>query len=375
MKLKITKHNIPDLMLLTIISGILSTNGFLKYLVVILISMILLLKNRKINITLEIKGILYPIVYYVLIGIMIAILSGNVSIYTFKQIAFYSVPCLFSIALYSSVSLKRFKKMTQIQFWSILIIFLIKKIPEYNPIDLLESELAFVFGAYILYFIYLKKNFNVSIAIIALILAHKRIVIVAIVIVTFIYYIIDIFKEVNKRKVLMSVYIVFIGLAFFLIYFIKSGEFLLFVREYQINTQGRADYIYPIFNDLYSFSIFFSGRGIGYVLNVLHVYPLKNLHNDILAMFIEIGFVGSIIYFYLYKLFFDRLYIRKGERIARFIMLLFIYTFILYISDNVSIYISYLIPFYMIILSSRNNDEISQNTKKIQNSTRSNLKS
>lgn len=357
MKLKISKQNVTNLLLFTIISGILSTNGFIKYLVILLMTMVLLLKSKEIKNTFEIKGIVFPIVYYIIIGMILAIFKNNVTIYTFKQIAFYVVPCLFSIALYSNVSIKTFIRITQVQFWSILIIFFIKQIPEYNPIDLLESELAFVFGAYVLYFIYIKKFFYTSIACIALILAHKRIVLGAIVLVIIIYFILKLLKKENKGKLMITVYGISVMLMFFLIYFIKSGDFLLFTRAHQINTQGRAESIYPIFNNLYSFSLLFIGNGIGYVLNVLKDYPIKNLHNDILAIFIEIGFVGSIIYFYLYKLFFYGLYIRKGSKITNFIILLFIYNFILYITDNVSIYVSYLIPFYMIILSSINHDE------------------
>ena len=71
-----------------------------------------------------------------------------------------------------------------------------------------------------------------------------------------------------------------------------------------------------------------------------------NLHNDLLKFYIELGFIGFLIYlasfgaaFYFVDKYFSKLQ-------TCFFFAIYVYTMVLFATDNVRIYMIYMIPIY-----------------------------
>lgn len=146
-------------------------------------------------------------------------------------------------------------------------------------------------------------------------------------------------------------------------YFITSGLFERILSGMNINTMGRLTF-YSYFIRFYEWSLLFLGRGVGFVTKQLSItkateggakyglYGVMALHNDILKTYIELGFVGSVLWFLYYLRYMTaQLKKRYGYRTERTWCLLLIYAFITYSTDNTMNYYVFQIVFYTIIAS------------------------
>lgn len=107
--------------------------------------------------------------------------------------------------------------------------------------------------------------------------------------------------------------------------------------------------LYNIFKATSEFSLFYFGDGLGSVMNKLAIirYPITNLHSDWLMCYMEIGLLGLLIYLLLYY----KIFKKFGNKNYMTLYLAIIYLFVIYLTDNVMIYINILIGFYTITLS------------------------
>lgn len=127
---------------------------------------------------------------------------------------------------------------------------------------------------------------------------------------------------------------------------IATGWLRELAVAYNINFMGRLDF-YDFFRNYYDLSPLFTGQGYGFVEKLLEVtnstvsgdvtrlYGVMGLHSDILRMYIELGFLGSLLYFFYYlKILPDRIQKIGGYDSVRIYFLLTIYAFITYTTDN-----------------------------------------
>ena len=104
----------------------------------------------------------------------------------------------------------------------------------------------------------------------------------------------------------------------------------------------------------YSFSISYIGKGIGWVknwMNHVDIFQLENLHNDFLAAYIELGFAGYVLWLLSFVFIFSSLKKHTDAKKLHIGFLFFIYLFLNMLTDNTYIYISFMMPFYLIIFS------------------------
>lgn len=339
---------------------ILSKPGSGKYLVSIILLSILFIEASNKNI-LSKKLIrltmifIVPSIYIFIYTLIIILINQDLSFfnYTIKQVILMIIPIITSY----SITILFGKKMDipKLMFISTIIVFLLNNIAKfelnYFMENLFEGTEAFIFGLYLIYFLYRKDKLNFIICLIVMYLAHKRIVLAASIISLAMFYIVNKLKNKNQIIYNSTVYIIVIFTSVIFVYMVESGELIKFFYKYNINDMGRL-HLYSIFDGLYEYSVMFKGLGVGYVDKILEVKDLyfgSNLHSDFLKMYIEIGMIGYIFYFivqyYIYK------YIRTiNINISNLYIYAIIFTQINYFTDNLLIYIYYLIPLYTIIL-------------------------
>ena len=116
------------------------------------------------------------------------------------------------------------------------------------------------------------------------------------------------------------------------------------------------------------FSLFYLGKGLGIVETLLenwNITTYTNLHSDILKFYIEMGFLGLLIYLLSYCVLFWFTEKKYDNSKMCFLFGMSLYSLLLFVTDNVSIYIMYLFPvystFFAVLSSGRKYNETKEN--------------
>lgn len=218
-------------------------------------------------------------------------------------------------------------------------------------------ELAYILGLYIIIYILsdkggtlIRNKFLFLLSCICFIISWKRIGILSLTL-ALLYY--TLFRLKGKKASFMDIKISgFIGflLCIFYIYFIISGKFVYLMKSLKIDLMGR-DIIYSYFKYFTKFSIMFFGYGSGFVsrqfdyttINDLYnMISIKAVHNDLFKMYIEIGFIGYVLWIYWWLIKKPNLLYNKfGLNKALFCFVLICYSFVIYTTDNAESYSNY----------------------------------
>lgn len=236
----------------------------------------------------------------------------------------------------------------------------------FNGSVLEMHEVAPIAAMFLFYFWYdfriqnRPKNITIRrilICCIIILLSMKRIVFVSCFFTIILFEIILIFggkknKESKKHTKLMKVAsIVFIFVMLLFVYLIRSGLLFAALSIFNIDTMARTDLWIGIKNQ-YTFSFFFLGRGLGFVskwldnnwmnLGIIGLVESTGLHSDILKYYIELGFVGFIAFFYYYLVVVTKKISREiGVSASILYYLLIVFQFLIWFTDNVSLYHNY----------------------------------
>lgn len=214
-----------------------------------------------------------------------------------------------------------------------------------------ETSYAFAFGIFAVYYVYRKKWGMFLAALLLSYIGNKRIVLLAMAVSLAVMAFSWLFKK--NKKLIYVLWGSICTLVYSYLAFIYSGGMTFWSEVFNLNSNGRLKMYDRIMNE-FSFSIGYFGKGIGVIENLLehwNITTFANLHNDLLKFYIEIGFWGLLIYLLSY---FVMLYLaekRAGESAMMYVLGILSYTFILFATDNVSIYLVYLVPFYTTIFS------------------------
>lgn len=325
-------------------------SGILKYLLaifiigLILISKIYTKNNRELRLK-YLVILLLPSLFYIIYSLIAVLFNGDFNHYIFyiKDSLFIILPVALAFFI---VNIFKGKQICEYMFYSIILSFFIMELRSLDIENLMESPYCFIFGVYVLYFIYKRNNKNIIISLIMVFLSNKRIVWGALFLSVIIWYIIKNRKN-NKLNCIIEI-LVIIGIYMY-IYIVKSGTLRYIFREYGINDQGRL-HLYSLFESRYNIDILFMGRGLGYVQYILDSinYPINLLHNDLLANYIQLGCISLLIYLML--IFFTCRFLRKINReFSTYYFIIILYTLMLGATDNVTIYFIYLLPLYLIV--------------------------
>lgn len=276
--------------------------------------------------------------------------------YCLKQMAFYICPLISAFTIFSLVKSQYYsiKEFLDIQFFSIISAFLLRVGHAFALETLLESSFAFILGAYVIYYLFEKNWFYLGISFFFMCMGHKRIVILAILLSAMVLLIKRLPIKIQNTAVFITASFE-ITILYLYLYFCYSPAFYDLRMSLSFMFSGRI-MAWETIRKYYEFNIFFNGKGIGYVLSLLqelNIPYFRNLHNDVLSLYIELGFIGGIMWLILY--FSIVITTKKPQKI--FIFALISYHMVNLCTDNISIYIMYLIPFYIIMLCLINQNE------------------
>lgn len=358
MKCQINRKTIKKFIELLVILMFLSDSGYVKYLIFFIWISYYTIKYKS-SLRINQFHIAIPSLICVAFGLFMA-LFNSFSFQAIKEGIFYILPPCGAVII-SNTHRQRSNELILDLFWATIAVFLVRTIPRFTGEDLLESQYAFIIGAFTIYFVYTKRYKEFIVSLIALFFAHKRIAMVSVIISILV---ISLFhrkkrdSRYNKRKTkkvlaFIGAMTVMVMLAW--VYVCSSGGIEKLFDRFHINTQGRVGH-WARFRDYYSFNVFSFGKGLGFVSNILQMWNIDTflaLHNDALLFFVELGFVGFCIYYFSYFsviMYFVKKY-SISYKIVMMLCTLTIYTFICCMTDNISSYINYLFPFYIIYLN------------------------
>ena len=237
-------------------------------------------------------------------------------------------------------------------------------------------EQTYAVGLCIIYYLFFdkeKKNKTAKIIllIICFILGTKRIgflgVVVAGLFALFIHK-----KGLTRRKLILTG-LAGVFISFFYLFIIYNNELFAFLSGQNINNTGR-DLIYAYFTKRTEFSPSQVGWGIAGVAKaienmdrseVMYMSVIRGMHNDILRIYVDFGFLGSLLWYS-----FNLIYVpvkllgKYGKRSATVYMAMILYVFIIYLTDNIqSSYICqislYLFPLVVYLKEKENRKQVS----------------
>lgn len=279
-----------------------------------------------------------PYLFLLLYGVGLLILSGG----EFKDLYFYFVTFSFFAFIPNLLSAAVVDRV----FFVLSFLFIIASL-KYGSggISLIDSKglyegtESFLFGLYVLWFMYRGRKSLALFALILVVVSFKRVVLLAVFASMCLYYIFIVLSSRNMVTVFLKRALYFLPFLLLVVSVgFSSGYFSDLVSEnfdYSIDhlTMGRfvmASHVYDVLSDG---KLVFFGSGPGSVY--AHVDNITqgrdvNLHNDYLKLYLEFGFFGFLVFFsFLY-----RDVIRDSSHFSVF----WLYLCILFFTDNVLVY-------------------------------------
>ena len=356
MKICIKKNELSLLLFFILVFLIISGEGILKYIALSGIIVICLIKRKFLN--MKYFNIVIPSLIYIFIGSIVAFLSGTFTFFGVKQLLIYLCSGLFSIVLFSLYGKKETIRLLDIQFIALCIAYLMLYARYFTLTEFYyESNIyAYIFGAYALIYFCQNRKVMMIFAIIFMLFDHKRIADAAFVIALIALFIIKIFRKNKHQKWIKSVStIVLIALPIGWVLMCSNGMLANIFMSLGINTMGRLEGTgaWNLAKRYYDISPLFMGNGIGFVTEWLgrgNVFSFSNLHNDFLTGYIELGFIGFFIWIITFQI---PLFGNKKQPLIKLniISVLIGFMFLNFLTDNIYLYVTFLAPFYLILLS------------------------
>ena len=255
--------------------------------------------------------------------------------YAINEAVYYYTPLIF-IIVYSQISEEQdVETILNYLFVLYVIVFLknfagqltlanLKSISFVNSYSPFESELAFVFLIFECFYLYMGKRKNAIISLILCILSFKRISMLAAIVFFIFSKWIVVKKAVNKKIVIVTT-VVFVLLPVLTCLMLNDTLEAWFYQTFHVTlneiTLTRSSRIEAVIN---------SGQikyGLGSVttyltkyLNALHGsnFSNRNLHNDLVKIYLECGILGSIVFTYIYM---------KAASVSRMLFVMMCYIF------------------------------------------------
>ena len=350
---------------------------FSKYISTLGLTLYVLMKQKK-NLNFEIKRVIkifYPLIFLMLIIEIIAIFKSEVpnvfGIKYFTRSIFIFLDRIFIyilvIDLWILVGKKAIDYLSNIFFIDEILI-LIRAFFQVGFKGIINSffgafafsegssnffevhELTFSMGLLIIYYLFFerekrKKFFRIILLIFCFILGAKRIGICGLIVASL--FSLFIYKKGLTRFKLILLGIIGILICYGYLFILYNEKFFLLLNHYGINNMGR-DLIYTYFIKRSKFSLFQIGWGIAGVskvienmnrAEVLYMVTVRGLHNDILKIYINFGFCGSLIWYIFNFIYIPLKFFRNyGKRISTLYLSLIIYMFVTYLTDNTEAY-------------------------------------
>ena len=212
-------------------------------------------------------------------------------------------------------------------------------------------DITFVMGVYVLYFVFFcpGEKHRYLYAFIALFLFFaglKRIAFLSLLVAMAFGAFGLLLGPKGKRRLMMFTAVAIVAFCYFYITIIQDGTFMRFCTEHDIEMNGR-ERIYDFISRYYTISPLYRGKGYEFCVQLLksmrgtkdQVVNINAVHNDILKMYVEMGFWGFLLWILGYYVFQTHWYIsRCGEKVALCFATISVYMLITYMTDNTLFY-------------------------------------
>lgn len=291
-----------------------------------------------------------PLSVYLIVGGVSGMFRGTYQFSTVKNILYMLLPFFVSFSMFVCYGVDA----ERVVDWQLIACIITYFLPNALYIYLWfawESTFAFSFGAFSIYYAYKKRWIFFGISLILMYVCDKRIALLGVVLALFVMMAVWFFQ--NNKKFVCAIWATITALIYGYLYLIYSGKLEAICWGLNINTNGRVQ-MYTRMANQYNFLSHFWGNGIGIIENLLEYLKIEtyaNLHNDLLKFYIELGFLGLLLYLVSYYFVLDQINKYFGDRQMRCVLGMLVYSMVLYATDNVSIYLMYLIPFYSVLFA------------------------
>ena len=212
-------------------------------------------------------------------------------------------------------------------------------------------DITFVMGVFFIYFIFFcpgekYRYVYAGIAMFLFIAGLKRIAFLSLALGVFFALFCMLLGPKGKARTVMLTAVMIVVFCYFYIFIIQKGYFTQFCTEHEIELNGR-DRIYDYISQFYEVSPSYRGKGYEFCVQLLkslkgtagQVVDITAVHNDILKMYVEMGFWGFLAWILGYYVFQTHWYLsRCGEKVAVCFMAINIYMLITYMTDNTMFY-------------------------------------
>ncbi|MGN0149706.1 MAG: hypothetical protein ACI4C7_05595 [Clostridia bacterium] len=213
-------------------------------------------------------------------------------------------------------------------------------------------DITFTYGFFLIYFLFFAKRgkeriIDSIISVIFFIIGWKRIALGALPIAILIGFSMGFMKSRIRIMIMNAICWIAILFGFGYVLFIRYDIFNLVMSFFNIDTMGRNE-VYDYIQQYYEISVTFIGYGFEYTTvllqNIMNNFPelkigVVALHNNILTVYIELGFLGFwawLIYTWLFQ--YRWLINHHGEMVAMLFIMCELYIFITYTTDNTLYY-------------------------------------
>lgn len=212
-------------------------------------------------------------------------------------------------------------------------------------------DITFVMGVYVIYFLFFchgerYRFLYAGIALFLFMAGLKRIAFLSMTVAIVFAVFCCLLNSKGKKRLLIITSFLVVGLCFYYVTIIQSGLFTRFCEEHDIELNGREK-IYDFISHYYRISPSYRGHGYEFCAQLLksmkgtkdQVLAVGLVHNDILKMYVELGFWGFVFWILWYYVYQTHWYItRCGKKTAVCFMTLSIYMLFSYMTDNTMFY-------------------------------------
>ena len=213
-------------------------------------------------------------------------------------------------------------------------------------------DITFTFGFFVIYFLFFAQHnkervIDILIALFYFFLGWKRIAMAAMPIAVIMAFVLGRIRSKYRISLMKIIAWTFVLFSFAYVTATRFGWFEMITNQLGIDTMGRNE-IYKYIENYYNISLGFIGYGFEYTTVILQKVVQTNpdahigvfaLHNNILTLYIELGFIGFwawMIYTWIFQL--NWMLNHWGEKVAMLFFLCELYIFITYTTDNTLYY-------------------------------------
>lgn len=307
---------------------------------------------------------LYSVALWIVQGASLPYITRGISDTLFRSISVASGVCVVSLLKRDTVNCA-INALISVYVISLLLGFVTNGTTLFTSVLLGKStsytelhEVAFVMGLYLIFQILINRNdryfqrskVKIIICAILFLISWKRIGIAALLLTFLFDFIIIRMKKYKKSKIIKLTGAVGIVVCLIYVYFSMSNELTNLLNSFGIPMMGR-NIIYSYFSKFGEFSPTYFGYGVGFVgrqftyttsAELYNMSSIKALHNDFMKNYINIGFIGFLIWcWYLLMLIPSKIEKKFGTTGAYSCILLIFYAFITYTTDNTEGYFNF----------------------------------